>query len=480
MAARILQAALREDTTLSELSVMARAEPVFAGRVLRWVNSAAHQRRREVLDVEQAASLLGVRGIRTVALSMVVADMVPPAPAARVLLVNGLRRALIAQHLARRAALERQDAAFTTGLFLEAGLMTQASQDLDRAIAMAASPAEHRPLRERAEGLVPHPASGANLAIRFGLPTELVSAVREHHAAAVPEPELSRLAWASERVASLFEGGYDDASRRRATDALATLDLAPPVLDDVLEAVPVEIQQTAEVFEREVGAQPTWQELLADAQERLREMSTFYEGMVAALEQVIDDKERILREREQLSRDLEVANARLEALSLTDPLTELPNRRALDGQLDQALARADRGGGEVALAMLDLDHFKRLNDTHGHDAGDEVLREVARRLRSALREQDLIARFGGEEFVVVMPDTGLEAARACAERLRAVVGASPVSFRGATLSVTTSVGLAVARGPGCKGARQALFREADGALYAAKDAGRDRVVVHQA
>lgn len=160
VAAQVLQAALREDVTLAELGGLARGEPTFAGRVLHWVNSAAFQRSRTVLDIDQATSILGVRGLRNVALGMVVAGLIPPEPRAQVLLVNGLRRALAARFVADHALHAQKDAAFTTGLFLEAGLLEHAHDQLDRVVSLAETPAMHRLVRERAEGLVPHPRSG--------------------------------------------------------------------------------------------------------------------------------------------------------------------------------------------------------------------------------------------------------------------------------------------------------------------------------
>ena len=125
--------------------------------------------------------------------------------------------------------------------------------------------------------------------------------------------------------------------------------------------------------------------------------------------------------------------------------------------------------------MLDLDHFKLVNDRHGHGAGDDVLREVARRLLATIRETDLPARYGGEEFAVLLPETDLETARAAAERVRLAVAEAPIGTRRGPLAVTLSAGVAVledaTRDLG------ALFDAADAALYAAKSAGRNRVAV---
>jgi two-component system cell cycle response regulator len=161
-------------------------------------------------------------------------------------------------------------------------------------------------------------------------------------------------------------------------------------------------------------------------------------------------------------------------LALTDTLTGLYNRRYFEAHLEGTVSRATESGKEVSILMLDLDHFKRINDTHGHAIGDEVLKEVARRISQGVREIDLAARVGGEEFVVVMPDSTDEIGIKVAERLRASVAAGPVQIPApiGPISVTVSVGVASVA-PGETGV-SALHR-ADRALYAAKEAGRNKI-----
>ncbi|MCA1952967.1 MAG: PleD family two-component system response regulator [Hyphomicrobiales bacterium] len=161
-------------------------------------------------------------------------------------------------------------------------------------------------------------------------------------------------------------------------------------------------------------------------------------------------------------------------LAIIDPLTRLHNRRYLHSQLQALLADNAHRGAALSLLVIDLDHFKAINDQHGHDAGDDVLRECADRLRKIVRNIDVIARFGGEEFVIVMPDTESFAASRVAERLRAAVESEPVRIAGGnTVRVTASIG--VATGIGDRTNAKALFKQADEALYAAKKSGRNCV-----
>ena len=165
----------------------------------------------------------------------------------------------------------------------------------------------------------------------------------------------------------------------------------------------------------------------------------------------------------------------LRALSTTDALTGLPNRRAFDERLQAEIARANRHGAPLALVMIDLDHFKALNDRFGHQVGDAVLSTVGAVLGSERRLGDLAARYGGEEFVAILPHADEDAAQAWAERVRARIAGTAVDVDGQLARVTASFGVAAAR-PEDED-KASLVAAADQALYQAKARGRDRVAV---
>ena len=168
-------------------------------------------------------------------------------------------------------------------------------------------------------------------------------------------------------------------------------------------------------------------------------------------------------------------NARLEVLARTDPLTQLLNRRVLVERLAQEVERARRYDGKITILMIDLDHFKRVNDQYGHLVGDDVLRDVAALLKHAVRAVDVVARYGGEEFVVVLPETPAPGALAFAERLRERIEATDFSAHPhGTFHLTTSIGMATFPGPRTDSGEDLLAR-ADEALYRAKADGRNRV-----
>ncbi|MFG0382690.1 diguanylate cyclase [Pseudomonas sp. zbq_18] len=160
--------------------------------------------------------------------------------------------------------------------------------------------------------------------------------------------------------------------------------------------------------------------------------------------------------------------------ALTDPLTGLPNRAGWSERLELELARWRRYGGDLLLAVLDIDHFKRINDDYGHLAGDKVLKIIAGELNKRLRKTDFLARYGGEEFVLLVPSTPLEGGEQLLETLRTAIEACPFHFRGEPMSITLSAGLtAFASGE----SSEAAFARADQALYRAKREGRNRIVL---
>ncbi|MES1202120.1 MAG: PleD family two-component system response regulator [Pseudomonadota bacterium] len=194
----------------------------------------------------------------------------------------------------------------------------------------------------------------------------------------------------------------------------------------------------------------------------------------------IDEDEIVARARTLMRRKryMDALRNRLDQsleLAVTDQLTGLYNRRFLFAQINPLVQRAQCGGDQVAVMMLDLDHFKRINDTYGHDVGDEVLREFAARLATNIRPSDFACRLGGEEFVVIMPAATGDLACLAAERIRRNVCSAPFQIQAAAveLDVTVSIGVSASEN---EDSAETLLKRADEALYDAKRAGRNRVI----
>jgi diguanylate cyclase (GGDEF)-like protein len=221
------------------------------------------------------------------------------------------------------------------------------------------------------------------------------------------------------------------------------------------------ISQAAASFERGAAALPAERGSI-----EVERLSSALSAMAGRLVAANAELEQRVAER---TAELEQANARLADLARHDPMTGLLNRRGLDDRLADVLASARRRAAPVSLLVLDADHFKRINDRHGHDAGDQVLRALAEQMRQRLRAIDVVARIGGEEFVAVLPDTDAAGALQAAQALVARVAAQPLPVVG---HVTVSIGVATLA-LGRETVQDALQR-ADEALYRAKAGGRNR------
>lgn len=218
--------------------------------------------------------------------------------------------------------------------------------------------------------------------------------------------------------------------------------------------------------------------VICDETSREMAMKALDLGASDIIHSPIDREELIARVNTQTRRTryIEILRRRVDRgieLSIVDPLTGLYNRRYMKSQLSQFLNRSAHNDNPVSVVSFDIDHFKKVNDTHGHDVGDKVLQEFARRLRDCVRPMDIVCRQGGEEFMVVMPDTTGDLACTAAERMRRRVAGEAFTVDQLELNITVSAGVATEESNGVS--QDDLLRRADEALYKAKHAGRNRV-----
>lgn len=270
----------------------------------------------------------------------------------------------------------------------------------------------------------------------------------------------------NERLES-FQSHLQEASDGHADNSSADRDLNSQLREQV-DGLQSSVQGAADldslkhILENRLeGLLGTMDEHQHQRDQREHEMASRLQGLA---ERVASMEQEALGYREHLEEQRQKA--------LIDPLTGLPNRAAWSERLDQEMLAWQDNGGHLLMAMLDLDHFKRINDNYGHQAGDKVLKIVANELRKRLRSRDFIARFGGEEFVLLVPQTALAGGIALAETLRAAIEACPFHFKGERVTITLSIGIAAFR----SGERsEAVLKRADQALYRAKHLGRNRV-----
>lgn len=471
--AKVVQLAAQPDVPVEALAQVIESDLALCSRVLRAANSSLYAPRARIHSIPHAASFLGIRAVRNIVLCAGVRQLASSSQLRgfplEVYWECSLRRAAAARCLAARLPRQDPQEAFVLSLCQDLGVLVACLQDPSRAEELGArlsqSTAEH--LAAEADE-VAHAEVGARLLTEWGFPEVFVGVVRHHHdpEAAPPSVQVgARIAWCAERIADLLTVDDKRAALQAAEAGLAALGLDPEGLPELAEAVAEAVAEAAAVFEFKVGPQPTYQEIAAQACNGMFELNLSYEELTRQLQAALAEKER-------LSEELRRVNAELALRASHDALTGLPNRRAFDEAFAAEAARAERTGASLSLVILDIDHFKRFNDTYGHLLGDEVLKRVATALGETVRAMDMAARFGGEEFVILLPETPMLAGGKAANRFRKVIEAATVEHDGRTLTVTASLGGAT---HDTGEPLESLLARADQALYRAKEGGRNRV-----
>ncbi|MCB9735573.1 MAG: GGDEF domain-containing protein [Deltaproteobacteria bacterium] len=481
--ALVLEAAENPETSLARLGWLVNREPSLTSHILKLSNSAAYGVGRPVGSVGQATVYLGARTVRNMTLSHIVQTLTKEIDVGAfdttAFWEHALRRAGAAHVVATRCGFDDPGEAFTAGLMQELGLLVMVVErpELSEEIAAAMALPFHARAKAESDLLgTTHDQTFAAIASEWGIPGEITTAIGAHHEVEHEVQVSDRRGRRLAEILRLADAVADITQVGANRDVLARvrgyLDRMPNGKRVSLETVTDEtaraMREMSSALEIRIRPQPSFEELKAAAHRALASVSSSYEGDVQRLEAQLAEHER---ER----RALEKRNGELERLASTDALTGVANRRALCDALESALGRTKRGEMPMTVLLLDLDHFKQVNDVHGHDAGDVVLKEVASRLRGALRAGDLVGRLGGEEFAVVLAGVPARNARFIAERLRVLVSVRPIALGdGGVLRVTASIG-GFSVEPGHGVSLEDALKTCDLALYASKNAGRNRV-----
>lgn len=466
-ALRVLELCRREDADIQQIADVVMSDSVLAGRVLKFANSPMAGIPRQVTSVREALLLLGLRTVKLTALGFCIAmpgqEVNCPQFDLKRFWAASCLRAVIARRLCTCLGKADREETFTAALLAGLGQLALA-QGFGKQYNEVLEEAKKGKTLQQAEldifGTDHHQIS-ALLLHEWGLPDVLVEAI-SLQSKGMPEGEAAspegRLAWiicVARDLLPSFANAKDgtveltDSARRVVqetlkVDAATWRKLSCEVFKDYREL--------AALIDVELEDPQAALEIYAEAQEQATRV-----GMVAQLE------------RAKAVQD----NADLMRLATTDALTGIANRAKFDERIRQEVLAVQRGYSHFALLMLDIDHFKKFNDSHGHQAGDLVLKRVAIAIQNALREVDLVARYGGEEFAVVMPHTDRMGACLVAARIQRCIEELRIDFNGARLSVTISSGLAVTPDYTESPTVERVVSDADQQLYLSKRAGRN-------
>jgi len=483
--ARIVQACSDPGVSAQALARIVASDPVLTAELLRTVNSALFGLSREVTSATHAVSCLGNRALRNLALCLAVRDAVKPGAIPgidmREYWEEALRRAAGARLLA--AAVEYDaDQAFTIGLLQDFGLLAMLFAMPDRVqhwhTLRTALPTARRALEREHFGIT-HDKVGLMLAKSWALPTALAIPMASHHsldADGLPEAHMRscRIAAAADWLAAVYAASDKKTAIDRCRARLDELfGLSTDQVDAILDELPGRVEEAAGALGLRVKEQPRLADVMRDANKRLVEENMDYQELTRRLERTIAEKER-------LAEQLKEALKELEMLAYYDSLTNLVNRRRFQEVFPAEIARHARNGKAISLVMVDLDKFKSVNDNYGHPFGDTVLEAVAQALRDTLCTTDIKARIGGEEMVLILPETDEADGVATTERVREAIEALELSTPTRRVPITASFGAVTWSGTVRTREEIAVICKrmmdiADEGLYKAKENGRNQV-----
>jgi two-component system, cell cycle response regulator len=481
---KLLELARDPETEFKDVIEVVKADPAITTKILKAANSSFFGFKSPVTSIERAVPLLGTTVVTTLALSFSLVDAAmtsgPLAQHYTAYWKQSIVQAVAAEVLAEHYAKTLSSDCFLTGLLLDLGrlaILKTSSQDYLPVLADWESQGGSLPELERAQLGLDHVTIGAELMRQWKLPARLIDAVSRHHWPT--ERLLADLAdgdLAGERVVAMAAAVGDyfctpdrgAALARTEQFASAFFQMNRPVVEEYLSKTRERIDRAGHLFSVSFEGLGTSVDLMADASEQL--------AQVAVREHMASTRVEMQREAtEHAKQELESKNLELQERAIRDPLTKLYNRAFFAEALNAAIGAASRSAGLLAVLFSDIDLFKRLNDSYGHQFGDEVLCKVAQIHADALRRSDVVARYGGEEFVVLVHQPNEKGLERLAERLREAVQGHEFLFEGTRVPVTISIGAAIAlpeREPGDLALR--LVAAADEAMYGSKNNGRNQ------
>ncbi len=477
VALRIIDLSNDLNVDIGKVADVVSMDPALSAKLLRISNSPIYALRRKTENLHQAITLLGLNGTLTLALSFSLAATMNN-NAGQGFDYNAFwRRSLASATTCRRFGLainlRKGEELFLAGLLQDIGMLVIDKMDPEFYKELAADQGNHLELSasEAATLGADHAVIGGWIMEHWGMPNYLIESVMQSHNR---EPSADDEMMQEFLDCISLSGPLVDAMHAQdeslgldvtAAQVKERLGITDEKFRQMMEALEQDFHEAADLFDTDLSDYSFSDTLLDRAKEAL---------IMKNLE-TMQKAEKLQETAEMLESKTQV----LEEKTRRDGLTGVFNRAYLDERIAKEFAMANERGWPMVVMFVDLDHFKQVNDTYGHQAGDQVLQTTARALVDATRDEDVVARYGGEEFVVIAPGQGDETARVIADRLVTMCRQMKHKLAGGhEISVTTSVGVAVLNGQCEFTTVEEILEAADKAVYAAKESGRNRFVIY--
>ncbi len=486
VASQLISLTAREDATLADIGDLVSHDVSLSAKILKVSNSAFYSFPQQIGSIQQAVSILGMNAVRSLVLSFSFLTM-RGGKATTCFNFEKFWEKSLATAVAARLILEK-----VKGVDAEEGFITGLLQNLGELILARTFPAEYEQVLQKLGDDVgdscsverdilggDHTLVGTRVAKSWGFPESLVAPLEFHH-----EPEkysgknavirtTIKAVYLSDQLANILFSEKPEAFHKKfQKEAVKLLGLGGEAIESILEQLHIRVKEAGTYFNLKVQSNKSVQEILQEANIRLSLINLDYDQMN---KQLVQAKINL----ENLTKALEEKNKILDNLANIDGLTGVNNHRFFQNALDQEISRSIRNGSTISLLFIDIDFFKKFNDTYGHQVGDFVLAQFAKSIRENIREYDVLARYGGEEFVVILPETNTEEALTVAEKLRAAIEATIFRDNREEYHVTASFGQSCGK-PSVEDnfTKDTLISQADQALYEAKEKGRNQVVAY--
>ena len=487
VALQVIKLVRDPDVSAQAIVEVLKSDPALVTKLLRTVNSPLFGLRQKVNSIEQTVALLGGMVVNSVVLSFSLAsDATRPGPLAESyqwFWRSALVQAVAAETVATRCRAGIPADFFVAGLIQDIGVLVllrtlgQEYAELLAEYIHDPNPQASLVKMEQEELGFTHVDLSVGLLERWGLDKTLVQAVAEHHqmpGEPGPADGSAPFTGAVQATAATIGEFFCRKSNGRSLEllkelGLEVLQISEEELTELLESVDSRVREQAELYSFDIGRPPPYQEILASANTELTRI------VLHAQLQSKRAGEAAVAARRELQEVQDEKN-RLEDQAQRDPLTGTHNRLFFDEALGRELCHTARLGSTIGLLFLDIDRFKAINDTYGHAFGDRVLCEVTQVLQASIRGYDIVARYGGDEFVIMVPQTTREHLAIIAERIRKKVELLQPHCDAQPVRITVSIGAAV-YGPqeAATSAQSELLEAADHAMYHAKRHGRNQI-----
>ncbi len=482
IALRIIQEIKRDKLSNNALAEIISYDPALTAKILKIANSSFYALPDGVDSIDRAVHILGQEALKNIALSFVI--------------VKGLKRnnvdnfdhelfwkrsitaAVSAEMLSSKLKVNSGDT-FVMPLLMDIGILVMYLSDphdyfkvLDEKRVSGLTTVE----AEKSVFGFDHQELGSNILMKWNIPENISLPIAYHHTPETCPSEMKDLTEVLQ-LADIASSVYHSSNSTRKMGQFRELLKEKLKISDegVGEFIDGIAEKTIEVlgtFEIDPGDMKPYSQILEEANTELGKMNLSYEQLVMELKQ---EKSK----GDALARDLKEANDKLRSMAFEDGLTGLFNRRYFEEHLEREISRVNRYNHLLSLIMIDIDHFKKINDIHGHQQGDTVLRAVADVFNDSIRRPDIAARYGGEEFSIILPETDLKGALVLAERIRQFIEDLEIKIDSQILKVTISLGITSYHPVKEKKNKEEIIEAADKALYNSKNTGRNKLSIAQ-